>query len=299
MIFSQTQTKGKRKMTIETANRLYELRKKNNLSQEELAEKLGVSRQAVSKWERSEASPDTDNLIALAKIYGLSLDELIYGEKGEKSDGTRDRPEQDEAAESTEAREDVYIDIEGDGDKVKIGPDGILVEEKNGNVVKIGIKGKILQKVMDKVVDYIEINEDDCDGEGETVLTTENGHIKLTVNKSDENKRKRTSFWLKIPYPVICVLAYLAFGFYDVCGGWALSWVIFVTVPVYYSLVNAIYNRRFSEFAYPVFAAFAYLVCGMYLGNWHPSWLIFLSIPVYYPIAEFLDQRIGARKKSK
>ena len=68
-------------MTIETANRLYELRKKQGLSQEELAEKLGVSRQAVSKWERSEASPDTDNLIALAKIYGLTLDQLIYGEK--------------------------------------------------------------------------------------------------------------------------------------------------------------------------------------------------------------------------
>ena len=68
-------------MTIETANRLYELRKKHNLSQEELAEKLGVSRQAVSKWERSEASPDTDNLISLAKIYDLSLDELIFGER--------------------------------------------------------------------------------------------------------------------------------------------------------------------------------------------------------------------------
>ena len=73
-------------MTIEIANRLYELRKKHNLSQEELAEKLSVSRQAVSKWERCEASPDTDNLIALAKIYGLTLDELIYGEKEEKSD---------------------------------------------------------------------------------------------------------------------------------------------------------------------------------------------------------------------
>ena len=78
-------------MTIETANRLYELRKKHNLSQEELAEKLGVSRQAVSKWERSEASPDTDNLIALAKIYDLSLDELIYGEKEESSNKEEDK----------------------------------------------------------------------------------------------------------------------------------------------------------------------------------------------------------------
>ena len=67
-------------MNIETANRLYELRKKNGLSQEELADKLGISRQAVSKWERAEASPDTDNLILLAKLYGITLDELLNAE---------------------------------------------------------------------------------------------------------------------------------------------------------------------------------------------------------------------------
>lgn len=64
-------------MTIEIANRLVELRKKSGLSQEELADKLGLSRQAVSKWERAEASPDTDNLICLAKLYGVSLDDLL------------------------------------------------------------------------------------------------------------------------------------------------------------------------------------------------------------------------------
>lgn len=64
-------------MTLETANRLVQLRKDHGLSQEELAEKLNVSRQAVSKWERAESSPDTDNLIALAALYAISLDELI------------------------------------------------------------------------------------------------------------------------------------------------------------------------------------------------------------------------------
>lgn len=56
------------------------------LSQEALAEKLGVSRQAVSKWERSESSPDTDNLIALAKLYGVSLDELLYVDESIEDD---------------------------------------------------------------------------------------------------------------------------------------------------------------------------------------------------------------------
>lgn len=77
-------------MNVETADRLTMLRKKRGYSQEQLAEKLGVSRQAVSKWERAEASPDTDNLIALAKIYEISLDELL-GYREQRKDGVRRR----------------------------------------------------------------------------------------------------------------------------------------------------------------------------------------------------------------
>lgn len=66
-------------MNIEIANRLLQLRKERGLSQEDLAERIGISRQSVSKWERAEASPDTDNLIALARLYGVSLDELLLG----------------------------------------------------------------------------------------------------------------------------------------------------------------------------------------------------------------------------
>lgn len=70
-------TERKITMNVEIANRLQQMRKNNNLSQEELAEKIGVSRQAVSKWERAEASPDTDNLILLSRLYNVSLDELL------------------------------------------------------------------------------------------------------------------------------------------------------------------------------------------------------------------------------
>lgn len=73
-------------MNVEIAQRLAARRKQAGLSQEALAEQLGVSRQAVSKWERSESSPDTDNLIALAQLYGLSLDELLYVEDEMRDD---------------------------------------------------------------------------------------------------------------------------------------------------------------------------------------------------------------------
>ena len=66
-------------MNLEMGKRLSEYRKNKNLSQEQLAQMLGVSRQAVSKWERAESSPDTDNLIMLSEIYGVTLDRLING----------------------------------------------------------------------------------------------------------------------------------------------------------------------------------------------------------------------------
>ena len=64
-------------MNVEIAQRLAELRRERGFSQESLAEQLGLSRQAVSKWERAESAPDMGNLIALADLYGVTLDELL------------------------------------------------------------------------------------------------------------------------------------------------------------------------------------------------------------------------------
>ena len=61
------------------AERIYNLRKRRGLSQEQLAEALGVSRQTVSKWERGAASPELGKLRAMAELFGVSLDELAGG----------------------------------------------------------------------------------------------------------------------------------------------------------------------------------------------------------------------------
>lgn len=59
--------------------RLCENRVRCKMSQEFVAEALGVSRQAVSKWETGKSDPSTANLIALAKLYGISAEELLEG----------------------------------------------------------------------------------------------------------------------------------------------------------------------------------------------------------------------------
>lgn len=62
---------------IKIGSKLLQLRKKAGLSQGELADRLGVSRQAISKWECDESLPDTENLIMIAKLFAISLDELV------------------------------------------------------------------------------------------------------------------------------------------------------------------------------------------------------------------------------
>ncbi len=64
------------------SERLKMSRTQKGLSQEKIAEMLDVSRQAVTKWESGQTSPSSDNLIALANLYGVSLDELI-GKNGD------------------------------------------------------------------------------------------------------------------------------------------------------------------------------------------------------------------------
>ena len=93
-------------MNIEIADRLVALRREHGYSQEELAARLGGSRQAVSKWERAESSPDTDNLIALARLYGISLDAMLLSEPNpDETDAAREEREVFEAAQAWEDAE--------------------------------------------------------------------------------------------------------------------------------------------------------------------------------------------------
>ncbi|MDE7365664.1 MAG: helix-turn-helix domain-containing protein [Ruminococcus sp.] len=63
------------------------LRKKMGLTQEEIAEKLGVSRQAVAKWERGDTMPDIESCIKLADIYGITVDLLVRNAGAEEHTG--------------------------------------------------------------------------------------------------------------------------------------------------------------------------------------------------------------------
>lgn len=77
---------GSRTMIL--ADKIAEERKRNGWSQEELAEQLGVSRQAVSKWESAGSVPDLQKVIQLAELFGVSTDYLLKDEMEPEMRGT-------------------------------------------------------------------------------------------------------------------------------------------------------------------------------------------------------------------
>ncbi len=80
---------------------LYELRKEKGLTQAALAESLGVTNKAVSKWETGEAMPETALLLPISEIFGVTVDELLSGKrKGEESKSEEEKAEKAETIEA-------------------------------------------------------------------------------------------------------------------------------------------------------------------------------------------------------
>ena len=69
------------------AQKLKELRNRAGMSQEKLAEKVGVSRQAITKWETDKGTPEMENLMALSDLFGVSVDELLGREAKRTTEG--------------------------------------------------------------------------------------------------------------------------------------------------------------------------------------------------------------------
>ncbi len=276
-------------MNIEIANRLVNLRKEMGLSQEQLAEKIGVSRQAVSKWERSEASPDTDNIILLARLYNISLDELLRTEDDipqaeETAEEAAAEPEangfeQTEADASNESNtfEETFNgnfekNFEGiNGDKVHIGLGGIDVHDHHGSKVHVGFDG-------------IFVNDAES---GDNVHVGKGG---IFVN--DEHYKDIKDYWhnrprniFAIPIVMLSIIAFISFGFCGFFGsgdGWSWSWLFLFAIPILCSLESAIRNKKPEHFAYPVLMAFFFLASGIFYNAWHPAWTMFITIPLYY-----------------
>lgn len=248
-------------MNKNTAERLYDYRRANHFSQEELAEKIGVSRQAISKWERGESSPDTDNLIALARLYNISIDELINGAEAPTQTVIHDEKEN---TNDTEYSEYSYGTAEDDTDNQNTHRNG--ANFNNGkDSVHIGFDGIHIETEKDSV----HIGPDDIGARG-------------------RRKAPRNPF-IHAVLPLVCVVLYLILGF-TTSMGWAYGWLLFLLIPIAESLYSAIQTKNPSAFCYPVLVVFLYLAIGFMFHVWHPTWILFITIPVFYVMCDSIKK---------
>lgn len=304
-------------MDLAMAQRLVDRRKAAGLSQEALAAQLGVSRQAVSKWERSESSPDTDNLIALAALYGVSLDELLYGEAANDADGSEDgstetvdeAKEAEDSAEHADCGDKPLVDISlargihvidpNKGEEVHVGWNGIHVtNERKGEEVHVGPDGVHVDTLED---DGHSVHTDD-DGtvtiDGETFSSWKEAHDKLDHHgKHFHTKVGRT--WNKFPFPALVALAYLVLGI--VYGTWAAGLFLVFLIPVYYAFGDFIDQRHLSKLidvVYSVSAEAWFLCMWLCLEQPHPAWVILITIPVVKALMRWCRKQWKHRERA-
>lgn len=251
-------------MDLAMAQRLVDRRKAAGLSQEALAAQLGVSRQAVSKWERSESSPDTDNLIALAALYGVSLDELLYGEAANDADDLEDggadtetanvADEAEDSAEHADCGDKPLVDISlargihvidpNKGEEVHVGWSGIHVtNERKGEEVHVGPDGVHIDTLEDDGHSVCTNDDGTVTIDGETFSSWKEAHDKLDHHgKHFHTKVGRA--WNKFPFPALVTLAYLVLGI--VYGTWGMGLFLVFLVPLYYAIGDFIDRRHLS-----------------------------------------------------
>ena len=306
-------------MDLAMAQRLVDRRKAAGLSQEALAAQLGVSRQAVSKWERSESSPDTDNLIALAALYGVSLDELLYGEAvddancSEDSDAgaeTSDEAEEDEdSADNTSRSDKPLVDISlargihvidpDKGEEVHVGWNGIHVtNDRKGEEVHVGPGGVHVDTLEDDGHSVHTNADGTVTIDGETFSSWKEAHDKLDHHgKHFHTKLGRV--WNKFPFPALVVLAYLVLGI--VYGTWATGLFLVFLIPVYYAIGDFIDRRRLSKLigsVYPAAAIAWFLYMWLCLRQPHPAWVILITIPVVGALMHWCRKQWKHRKQA-
>ena len=88
---------------MEFNNKHYELRKQKGFSREELANRLNVSRQTISKWEGDDSTLDMEKIVAMSELFGISLDELVL-----------DKAPEHASAKQETAKYELYSNIKGD-----------------------------------------------------------------------------------------------------------------------------------------------------------------------------------------
>ena len=198
-------------MSVKQGDYLRRLRAENGLSQEKLAEKLGVSRQSVSKWEQGYAVPDTDNMMKLSKLYSISVDDILNCAQSPQKQTVQEQPEKEQPP-----REDAKAPA-----AVRPAAQPSLAEKKKKRswlfyaYPFFALIAMLLLGIIDSSL---------WKSSWLCLLTIP---VFYTAVISREKKDMRI-----FCYPALVLIAFFAGGFH--LSLWHPLWLLFITIPIYY-----------------------------------------------------------------
>ncbi len=198
-------------MTI--GDRLLKLRKERNLSQEDLANELDVSRQTISKWETNQSMPDFDKIVPLCKYFGITTDELLTGDKDIVESQAKD-------VKSNYARNIA-----------------VAVMLYILSVVAIIVfAGGFNQEIVGVTVFFVLIAI-------ATGILVYNG-IYYKKESKDEESVKNDSLAKQVNgiIDIVCLLIYLVVSFKT--GAWHITWIIFIINGLINRIVKLLFNLK-------------------------------------------------------
>lgn len=194
------------------SERLFNLRKNKKLSQEELANILGVSRQTISKWETGESTPDFDKIIPLCEFYGITSDELLSGKKDIIE--TKKEENRNNFARNMAIAIGLYI----------ISVVFVVVADEIFNQEIIGIAlFFIVNAIATSLIVYSSIK------------------YKSEKEKEEKNENPIVSQVCGI-IALVGVITYLIISF--LTGAWHISWIIFIIMGLCCAIVKLIFSLK-------------------------------------------------------
>lgn len=195
--------------------KLYKLRKSKNLSQEEVAEKLDVTRQTISKWETNQSTPDFDKIVPLCELYEISTDELLMNKK----------------------KEEKNISIEQDNKEIK---------EKRAKAISTSVFLYFIAVIWIIVVEEVEaINENILVGVFMLIcaIATVNLIYQL-MSTSTKNKRKTKKKYKDIDsiIAIFFFLIYISISF--ITMAWSITWLIWIVYTLVTNIIHLILELK-------------------------------------------------------
>lgn len=208
--------------------KLFELRKAKNLTQDEVAEKLNVTRQTVSKWETSQSTPDFDKIVPISELFEIGLEELLTGKVKEENEQTKE-----------EIKEKVLTKQEAKEKSAKVVSGSIFIYILAVALIMILVPVKHVNPIIASSIFLILI--------GWATARIIKNYMSMPKFEKTKEEKKEEKIVKQINGIIgsICVALYFILSFTTMA--WHVTWVIFIIDGLICQVVKLIFMLKGDE----------------------------------------------------